>query len=130
MGTFLGLPLYFPLSLHGHTISSSAELAEESSGKPAGIRIHFLVAKHMLLPSGLEWQHPSSILASHNGAGRETKAICPPTNTWESAVTSQRPTTMILPRGRFRGPAWQSFSPLPTSPLRGYTSNRLRHIVQ
>lgn len=43
--TFLWLPPSFPPGLHGPEIFSSAELGEASSGKLAGIWIHFRVAQ-------------------------------------------------------------------------------------
>lgn len=50
----------------------------------------FVLSNPMLSPSGLEWRYLSPVLVSHERAGRETKAICPSTNTWEPGVTSQK----------------------------------------
>lgn len=61
LGTFLRLPPSFPPGLRVPQISSSAELGEASSGKLAGVWIHFPVAQ---TDAFLQW------------AGTETPVTC------------------------------------------------------
>ena len=79
----------------------------------------FSLSKQLFFPRGLEWRHLSPILAGHKGAGRETKAVGPSTNTCKPGVTSQKTIPMILLRGGCSGPSGQPPPPLPTSPFQG-----------
>lgn len=88
----------------------------------------FWLSKQLLFPSGLEWRTPVTRSGSSGGAGRETKAVCPSTNTWKPGVTSQKTDPLMLLGGHCGGPLG-SAPLLPTAPLRGYASCSLRHIV-